>query len=329
MRLFALSLLTALFLTPQLSWAQNSPRVATPELASGRIKENSQEITTGDVLARTLLLKENLLLIHRYMGLPTYPMPLIEARSATMDAAFFNGLSIQVRIGQLAFEQLRSERPWRTAPLPERKVVSADIFNLLDASLLTVLKVKVSLGIKQQPKERVQPDTTSTTELFNEMLKVAGLVNELLERKMTGANAYVLATILVHQSMHIHVSFAKKMMPKEPDYVANKTADDLFEELMSCFALVHEIGTRMELPTLDLQRAASEKRKANINDVTDLEIVMIAELDRMIRALGLQRGDPAPLAPIRKYPSQALQRAKLFKEILQDLSKTSLKVSKK
>lgn len=300
--------------------AQTPPGVVSPPMVSGRSIDDSEGVTSGDVLARLILLRDNLDLIRIYMGLAPAPKPLIRAQNVSLGEVYFGGLSVGVRVDQLAFEQLRSEKPWGRPPLPERRVVPLDVFRFIDRALVKVMRVKAALGIKEAPRERMQPDSTTPTELFNVLLEAAGEVNGLLEEKMQASNAYLIATVLVYQAMQIHLAKTKRMMPAEPDLEPNKTPADAFAETMSCFALITKIAERVQLPVLTLERVVEVDRKASLNDLSDLGILMVAEQDRLIRHMGMTREPPAALAPTKKFPSHVLRRTRLLKLILTDIA---------
>ena len=303
--------------------------VATPPLASGRSFADPLAITTGDVMARALLLQENLRLIRQYMGLPEAPKPLIRGRGASLSEVFFSCIGVRVRVRQLAFEHLRVEGTNRRPQLPTGEVRPAVVFRLLDDSLAKVLKVKRAMGITAEPPERAEPDDTTATQLFNSILEVAAEVDNLLDPSTRSSNAYVVATVLVHQAMQIHLTQTKRMMPDEPAFEPNKVPDDVYIELMSCFELVAKIAAQVGLPVVEIERLSSVKRAVHPNDVISLAVLMIAELDRMILLLGQKRRVFPEMAPRRKYPSHVLPRVKLLRSILADIEKAGLSKRKK
>lgn len=302
---------------PATAVAQAPAQIATPPLASGRSLAKPSEITTGDAMARAVLLRENLDLIRRFMGRAPAPTPLIRADGASIGEVYFIGLSVGVRSGQLAFEVLRVDRPFERPRLPTRAVTPADVFDVLDKSLSVVLRVKRGMGISTEPPERRQPDATDPTELFNLLLQTAGDVDHLLDEGVRGANAYVVTTVLVHQAMVFHLhDTGRTMMPDEPPFVPNKTPEDVFVELMASFELISKIAATIEMSVVTIQRVDTVQRRVHPNDLVDLAVLMISELDRMIRKLKLERDYLPEMAPRRKYPSHVLPRAKLLRAIL-------------
>ena len=300
--------------------AQTTSRLPTPPLASGRSLDDPAGITAADVLARTSLLREHLELIRRFMGRPRAARPLVRAENATIDEAYFNAISIRYRSSQFAFELLRTELEWRPPPLPTRKVLPSDVFLLVDATLAVILRIRAKLGIEEVPTEKVLPESTTATDLFNALLETAGTVDGLLDMQAQATNGYIINTVLIHQAMQIHLAQTKKMMPEEPAFEPNRTPEDAFRQLMKCFTLIRRIADSMDLPVASLERDSTAGREATNNDVTDLGIIAIAELDRMIRALDMTREDPVSYAPDRKYPSHVLQRSHLLTRILQDIA---------
>ena len=324
---FCLGLIVIVFGRPEAAAQPGSSVAATPPLASGRSLADPSTITTGDVLARALLLRENVGLIRRYMGLPSVPEPLFRAKNATMGEVFFNALALGVRTRQLAFEQLRTARPG-VPKFPESQVAAADVLRRLDETLSMVLRVKRALGITIEPPERPQPDDTSPTTLFNVLLEITQEIVPLIEESVLGANVYAVVTILVHQAMRLHRMLTSRMMPDEPPIEPNKTNEDIFDEMMRCFERVSKLLRANGLPVLDIERVTDRQRKTTSSDLIDLSVLMIAEMDRMIMALGKPREVLPPLAPGRKYPSDIVPRVKLLGSVLDDIL-ASKKTAKK
>jgi hypothetical protein len=178
--------------------------------------------------------------------------------------------------------------------------------------------VKAALGIEATVAERKQAPTSSATDVFNALLRTANRLSMLLEDEIAAANPFVIATVLVHVSMQLHLTQTKRMMPNEVAFEPNKTPEDVFPELMACFDLVKQIATSMKIPVATLERTSA--RPATESDLADLGIIAIAELDRVYRALGLERAERTPHAMTRKFPSHVLVRVRLLKQILTDVA---------
>ncbi len=306
-------------MAPVAAAAQTSPApIATPPLASGRSLSAPGEITAGDALARALLLAENLELIRRFMGRITAPRPLFRAQNPTMAEVYFTALSTKVRIDQLSFELMRTARPGRPE-FPKTEVTVADVLAKIDESLQVALRVKRSLGITVEPPETVQSDNSSLGDLYNLLLSIASSINGLVDARARSGDSFSVTTILVHQAMALHLQLTTRMMPDEPAVVPNKTPEDVFQALMASFALISRLLEAEGMPVLAITRDTEGGRTATNSDIIDLTVLMVAELDRLLRA----RGRPGQLPPVaylrRKYPSDVVARVKLLQAILEDI----------
>lgn len=314
---FGVGLLVLFVLLGGEAWAA-SPEVSTPPLVSGR-KANDADVTVGDVLARTILLRENVELLRSYMGLPKAPTPLVRATGASIGEAYFGGLSLRYRSSQLSFELLRSERPWRRPPLPRADVAPVDLLAMVDASLRDILRVKAHLGITTEVEERRQPDDASTNELYVNLFGADGEIEHLVLRKATPGNTFFMLTEVVRRAMELHLAKTKKVMPREPPLEPGKTPADVFKRLMECFLLIDQIAQTVKLPVLTLAPLTEDDRQPTVMDVMALTLVIVAELDRLSQVMELPRPPVQPYAPLRKFPSHVYQRVELLKKILDDV----------
>ncbi len=318
MKLDAVLVATTLLLVPGVSRAEVPSAVQTPPLASGRSLSTPSQITTGDVLARALLLRENVDLIRRHMGRPKPNKPLIHGEGASMAEVYFNALSVRVRVSALSFELLRTPQLKRP-PIPKADVTPADVLRQLDRALAQILSAKSKLGIAVEPARAPQSDDVAPTVLFNVLLALAGEINNLLETGANSRDAYTITTKLIHDTMSIHLSQTRRPMPNEPAWIPNQTPQDVFEEMMACFDLLTELLRAHSLSVVKLKGGTEADRLATVNDLIDVGIMMVAELDRLLRVLDLPRKQVQRLAPGRKYPSDVLPRTKLLRAILEDV----------
>lgn len=304
---------------PSVAVAQTVPGpIATPPLASGRSLSAPEQITAGDALARALLLAENLELIRRFMGRPPAPKPLIRAQDPTVAEVYFAALGVKVRIDQLSFELMRTTRPGRPE-FPTKEVTVAEVLAKIDESLQVALRVKRSIGITMEPPETAQSDDSSLGDLYNLLLSNAASINGLVDARARSSDSFSVTTVLVHQAMALHLQSTTTMMPDEPSVVPNKTPEDVFQELMASFALISRLLRAEGMPMLAITRDAEGGRAATNSDIIDLGVLMVAELDRLLRAQG-QRGQLPPVAYLRrKYPSDVVARVKLLQAILEDI----------
>ncbi len=304
------ALLTLAILGPGSAQAQLPP-------VSGHSLAKPAQITAADVLARLLLVRDNLELIRKFMGRHPAPAPLLRANNVSKMEVFFSALNVGRRVSRLAFEQLRVELVRGPPKLPEGEVSYFQLFNAVEGTRGLVLKVKESLGITEAVAEKVQPAATTNAELFNAMLETGALLNRLLERQTQASDTYLVLTVTIHQTMQLHLAQTRRMMPKEPKFVPNKMPEDVFKKLRSCFALLRKIAESQNLPMLSFE--PRQTRAVVPDDMFDLVVVLIAELDRLTTKAGMKRKEMPPYVPDKKFPAHVYQRARLLEQLLENL----------
>lgn len=290
--------------------------IPTPPPVSGRSLAQPESINAADVMARLLLLQRNLERVRRFMGrYPPLP-PVIRVAHATTTEVYFNSLNLLRRVMRLSFEQLRVEQQW-DGELPE-VVRPFDVYVNLDRILGRVLQIKAALGIDTAVAEVVQPATTTMTEVFNAIIETGALVNILLDHMTNNEETFRLLTLAVHATMPLHQAHTRKMMPEAPVFEPNKLPEQVFVELETCFTLTAQIANRLGVDVLSLQEVEG-RRDASPDDVSELTVLLIAEIDRLLLASDLPRAPRRNLSFGRKFPSHGLQRARLLRAILEDL----------
>lgn len=312
-----LALLVALVGRPGLTAAEVQA-IATPAPVSGRSLERPESISASDVLARLNLVRDNLELIRIHMGRHPAPAPLIRATRAWVTDAYYEGINLRRRLSRLAYEELRVDVKWRILRWGEMRPF--DVFGLIDGGLAIVLGIKQSLGIEQSVAERVQPEETTPTELFNAVVETGALINVLLDKKTQERQSYLGATVVVSRAAQLHVLLTNRFMPNELDLVPNRMPHDVLNEVSECFELVSRLARSYDIEPLGITiMAPSAGRPVYPDDIVNLFVLMVAELDRVAEKAGLERVERRLVPPDRKFPSDVYQRTRLLKAILHDL----------
>jgi len=293
--------------------AKPAETITAPPPASGRSLSRPESITAADVMARLRLTHANLELIREFMGLPEPPAPLFEVSDVSVPEGYFATLNLKRRALRLAFEQLRVEQKWE-GDLPTTPG-EADAFNVTNEILVTTLQVKAALGITTPVAEKAEPDSTTMSDVFNQVLTTGALLNAVLSNQTKPEGIFFLITVATHQAMGVHRKYTNKLMPDEPAFEANKTPDDVLKELEVSYGLVRELGKSLGLKVLVYRRVKSD-RSATSDDVSELGILIVAGLERITMAAGLE--------PIRKefglfgrrFAAHVFQRSRLLTAIL-------------
>ncbi len=302
--------------------AATAAAVSIPPPASGRPVSVPEGILPADVLARVELLRENVEQIRRFTGRPPAPAPLLRAGGAMPREVYSQALNLERRSNRLAFEQSRVTRP-EGIPL-RRDARPADVFAVVNRSLEAILTVKETLGIEEVIVEKVQPDGTSPTQVFNTIVLAGAEVNELLEHQTSPSHVFQQVTEAVHQAAALQASTpGAAPMPDEPPFEPNKTPRDVYLRLQECFSLLQEIAAQRGQGTLRLKVSEEQAATAKPNDVSDLASLVVETLVHLHSLEPDSAEPPHAHYPGRKFPAHVFQRAGLLEAILVDLAAQS------
>lgn len=294
-----------------------SPSVTVPAPVSGRSPKSPNAILNADALARVELIRDNLELIRLYTGRPKPPPPLLRVEGAHVREVLYQSLNLFRRVQQLSFEHLRT--PIAPIEPAEKPPTPADVFDWLNRSLLPVLEVKQALGIAEAVPERLQPDSTTPSEVFNAIVEVGQIVNSLLDSKTTDTDLFSGVTMAVQVAQSLHSQRTRKFLPKAPPFEPNKTPEDVYQALYRCIETTWTFAGTVDEGMLRFQLSSIPSRSVTPDDATELIALLIAELIYLhIKVLGKQP-DIRPYQPTRRYPSDVVQRTRFLDALLSDL----------
>jgi len=317
-----LMLITCLVIDGFATQAVGELENATPPPVSGRRLSNPESILSADVLARVELLRENVELLRIHMGKPTPPMPLLRVESAQPFECDSQARSLQLRANRLAFEQIRvvGERatPSRADSQP------SDIFTVTDSALAAVLLVKHSLGIEQAVAEKLRPDTTTPSEVFNATVAAGSEINHLLDKRTSPSDVFQLVTTAVHTAAALHSVIGDgPPFPEEPAFEPNKSPSDVYIRMLHCLSLTRQVSGTHGMPMLEFDVTEQGAERVTPNDVGDLASLVAEELLHVHRRVSEA---PTPIRahyPGRRFPAHVYQRVGLLERILEDLIEAS------
>ena len=293
-------------------------RLETPSPVSGRSLSDPVGILPADVLARVKLLRANLDLLRRYMGLLEAPQPKLQSTSAVPREVYSQALNLEMRAHRLAFEQVRIVR---NQSLPVRgETIPADVFRLVDSALSSILLVKQDMNIRAAIAEQVQSEQTTPTEVFNAVVVTGTEINNLLQDRTAPSDVFQLLTSATHIAASLHATIpGKRYLPDEPDFEPNRMPADVFLRLRRCFDMVSQLAQLKGINTLDFSITDEVGLNVYPNDVSDMAALLVEELRSVHGKFPNARQPTHAYYPGKRFPSHVYQRAGLLEQILQDL----------
>ena len=322
-------LLLTLLVTSTSTLAQFADRPTTPPPVSGRRLSAPETIMPADVLSRVELLRTEVELLRAYMGRSGRPPSYLEVEDAQPREVYFQATNLYARAETLVFQEIRASGTY-AARLDAVALRPFDVFEAVDQSLALVLRVKTAFGIEETVGERVSPDTTTPTDVFNTMVRATGEIALLLDQSASASDLYRQVTQAVHEAAALQAALTSSALPTEPAFEPNKTAADVETRLFACYELIRHVATTRGIEMLTLVTDSEATPEASLRSgpsgergeiSRDLLAIILAELAFMHSAL--TDGDDVIQAthPGRRVHSHVYQRAGLLERILTELDR--------
>jgi hypothetical protein len=293
-------------------------KVTTPPPVSGRSLFDPDRIQPADVLARVELLRANVDLLRRYMGKVEPPVPLLQGTHARPDEVYSQALNLEIRANRLAFEQVRVVR--RESSFDRGQTRSADVFTVVDSALASVLLVKQDLNIKTAIGEKIQPESTTPTEVFNAVVVAGSEINNLLRDMTSPSDVFQLVTAATHIAATLHATLpGGAYLPEEPDFEPGKMPVDVLMRIRRCYEMVSALAHAKNLRTLRLAPLANGHTTVTPNDVSDMASLLVEELKSIHMKFPGARPAARAYYPGKRFPAHVFQRVGLLEAVLQAL----------
>lgn len=314
------SLVCALVLLVANTGQSMAQSLSTPPPVSGRRLSDPSSILPADALARIELIRANVELLRAFMGKPIAPAPLLRVENAQPREVYSQVLNLQLRANRLAFEQVRVVRS--ESIRLEQVARPADVFAVADAALGAILLVKQEFGIGTVVAEKIRPDSTTPSEVFNATVSAGSEINQLMTQQTSPSDVFQLVTASVHSAATLHSTISSKPpLPSEPPFEANKSPFDAYARMFRCYELVREVAAEVAgTAMLDFEFEPNRAAEVLPNDVEDLAALMVEQLSALHDAFPGAARENRAYYPGRRFPAHVYQRAGLLERILDDLA---------
>jgi hypothetical protein len=272
------------------------------------------DIGPPDVYVRTLLMRDELELIRLEIGKPEDTRRELRVSGAEPREAFFQALTLFHKANRLSFDLTRER-----AELPEKPVGtprSAHVWAVVDAILARLQRIKASLRILEQSREKPRDAAMTSSDVCRSIVQASRQINLLLDRPMTSSDVYEQVTLAVGYAAQLRTRFAGTRMPEAPTFERRKRPADVYARLIECLARLRAIMAHSGFSVLTL---AHHPDAVIPSDVYDIASLIVAELVFLHAQFDGALDPPDPYYPGRKFPADVYQRAALLQALLIDL----------
>lgn len=283
--------------------------------ASGR----TTDILPADVLARSLLFRDELDLIRVEMGKPKTFQNEINVTDAAPREVFFQTQTLFRKSDLLAFEFLGGYVSEAKMPGVD-EIKPLDVWRMLDSALKRVIAVKHYLGIKEQSIEVERDIKTTPTQVFKSIVQVNRQINLLLERKMAPSDVFERTSSASNYAVELLSRFPDAVQrPLPMAFERGKAPPDVYRRLLSIFDNVREIYEASGLQMLKISVTEEEIKSTVPSDVYDIASLLVSELSYIHSKTSNQQTPAKAYYPGKKFPSHVYQRAGVLEQQIRNL----------
>ena len=269
---------------------------------------SASEVTSPEVFLEIMHLQYDLAALRYVVGQSAMsssdPIELQIATAAPRHV-FYQAQTLFRKANQLS-EELADRRPlplgevnaqWRRAsprPVPEgREISTADVLALATdirdriRAMLLLLRVNISIT------DSLEIDRSKQTEdVLMEMMKISSQINSMIHGEFRMRDVYEQVLVAINYAGDLGAGY-----PGSTKSADRRKARDVYQRLADCLPLLRNVGTALDVQTLDLRVSGTVSESVMPADAYDLATALISDLAYMV-----QQVDAEPTAlPLGEY----------------------------
>ena len=312
-----------ILLIPFVTHAQAFPEPVEP--VSGRTV-SLVGILPADVLARTVLLRDELEVIRFEMGKPKDSWSGGFADNASPHEVYFQAMNLFLKANRLSLELVGSMGS-QPQSMAASNIHPFHVWLMVDAAYQRILAVKRELGLSESISERLQPTSTTMTEAGRAIVVVNRQINLVLERPFSPSDVKHQVSLAIQYAADLLKQFPDTTpMPDAPPFERGKQPTDVFLRLLDCYERLETIAKYSNVPVLHFNRPALKKALGQFSfhpsDVYDMATLLVSDLAFIhSKVPDFESPDPIPY-PGRTFPSHTYQQAGVLYAQLAELEQS-------
>jgi hypothetical protein len=285
---------------------------------SGRALEVNT-VLPADVLARTKLLFDELLLIRFEMGLPEKGYQPLEVVNASPREVYFEALALFTKANRLAYEQTGFlEQEPKLVNVASIRPYHA--WHMVDRALQRVAAVKKALQIPELSHEIARPVDTRPDHVYSAVVDANRLINSLLTKRFSPSYVYQQITVASYTVAQILATFpGVERIPEEQRFERRKKPGDVYKRLLDCHQLLRNIAQFCGNRVLEFKKLDVALVNKAPSDVYDMAALLVADISHLHALRKTAKRPAKSYYPGIKVPSHVYQRAGILKQQLETL----------
>lgn len=322
-RLSAISSSTPLLLRTHLSFLLVLFTLLMPISYSASAEQfGNKNVTMNEVFVQTETIRLEIELLRKEMGYTPEPEQKLPILGIRLQEVWFQASTLYRRADHLAFELTRNH--YEAPSLPRGEIIPSDVMKVLSSVLKRVREAKLAMGITDVVSIEEPESQKFPVDIFNVIVQANRQLNQLTEKPITDSDIYREVTIAIQYSAILLSEYEDVLVriPPEPPYQRFKASLDVFERLLQCLSITRSIYHNLGLSSLAIDPAAVSAMDVNRSDVYDVAIVLVAQLDFLVRRREYDV-DLKGYYPGRKISSDIYQRVGVLDQQLRTLSEKS------
>lgn len=279
-----------------------------------------EKIQPRDVYALLESIGKDLDLINEAMGYPELKGLEINIKDAAPREVIFQALTLYKNANELNYE---FSGEYELAPkIPEKNIVPADVYRIVQKSQQHISKVKKFLKIKKENPIEVVTEDITPSQVFMLMVKNNRKINMLVEKPITYSDVYQQVVLAINYTAQILESknefFTIPILETEDEL---KKTSDVLNEFMSSFELLKKIAANNSLKILSIETKDDYNTKnLRPRQLYDIATLLVSEVAYLNKVMVKNPEKVSSYFPGKKYPNDIYYKSLVLKEQLEKLN---------
>ncbi|HIF30323.1 MAG TPA: hypothetical protein EYQ75_01325 [Planctomycetaceae bacterium] len=283
---------------------------------------NTKLIEPPDVYVLVMLVHAELDLIRVELGKPVNRQADLRVEEAAPRDVYFQAVTMFRKAERFCYEQTREHN--EIPEIPNRDLLPADVYEMVDGALLRIRCVKHRLNTPERAVGIERDDSKTPTDVFKAIVQANRTLNILMQKKFSPSDVYQEVTLAIGYGAKLLEEFpGTTRIPDDPTFERKKKPSDVYERLVRCSRKLRKIAESSGLKMIELAEDEETVSVAQPSDVYDIASLVVAQLVHLQNQIAGSTPPRAVFNPGLKIPSDVYQRVGILEAQLDQLESES------
>lgn len=269
-----------------------------------------KEVTPAEVFQQVGILNNEIEQIRQLMGVRPPRSRDFRVSQVEPRQVYAQAQTLYRKVNQLGREVAGLSR--QAAPgVPDREIVSGDVYSLVEASRKQLELVKNSLGITEAAAVPKLERRRKTSDVMHDLVLTMDVLNQLIRERPEWPDVYDKIVQVITYAGGVLPEAVR--YPALPAHECCKMPQDVIAVLLEAMERTRPVAEKVGLTIVSVESMQAEEGGASTDTVYDVTNTLITDFGELsLRIDGKDVSAPDYPRPARIFPSHAYQLAKVF-----------------